>query len=197
MSRLRRFGDINSGNYAIFAYDGELTLHGTARVSKNIWVPAGATNAAGVNPATKGLNGNGFSILSFADNLDKWCQMNLKIPDDMDRSADSTICIGWSSPTTSENAMWGAIHLITAIGDSTDTAGTTTPLGLKMSSATADGLVVSNLITLAGGTIAADAVCIHLQIHRDGSDGDDTLGAVAELHGVAFSYIANALGVAT
>jgi len=151
------------------------------------WLPAGAIRAAGVKPATLTLNGAGFLVLSFADGQEQYGQSNLIIPDDIDRAIACYICVGWSSPTTSQDCDWEIEYLITAEDDDTDQAGTTAQ-DYAESSATADGLVVSSIATIAGGTISADDICIHTQVMRDGDDGSDNLGDVAELHGMALLY---------
>jgi len=181
-----------STNKASFDSDGILTLAGTARVIKYTWIHAGGIRAAGVNGATEGLNDNGFIVLSFADSQEKYAQANIKVPDDMDLSADAYICIGWSSPTISQNCDWEITYLLTKVGDTTEAAGTTVQ-DYVASSSTANGLVISPIVTIAGGTITTEK-CIHVKIMRDGNDGNDNLGDIAELHGAALMYTANKLG---
>jgi hypothetical protein len=190
----RRIGDVPAGNYTEFLDDGTIILHGTARVTKRLWIPANAVSAIGAIAATKTLNGNGYIVYSFADNVDRNVQADIILPDDLDRSADCVLCMGWSSPATSKVAVIDMTYLITAPDDLTDQAGTADTGNLLDSSSTADGLVLSEVVTIAGGTIAADEICLHLQIERDGNNGADTLGDILELHGIALKYVANRLG---
>ena len=176
-----------------FPLGSGMEIGGNARVTKHAWLPAGAIRAAGGAAATEGLNTNGWIVISFVDGQDRWAQGNIKVPDDMDVSEDSYICIGWSSPTTSQTLIMDAYYLITAAGDSTEQAGTAA-MAIPLTSGTnADELVVSTIATIPGGTIT-DEMCVHVKMMRDGNNPADTLGDVMELHGVAFQYTANKLG---
>jgi hypothetical protein len=179
----------------MLAADGELTQYGTARTIKYRWIPAEAIQTAGTKPASKTLNDNGYSVISFADNLEKEVQFNFKVPEDMDLSAASYLCVGWSSPATSETCDWDLTYLITALNDTTEAAGTNDQED-GTSSATANGLVQTSF-TFAGATFTANDVCVHCKLMRDGDDANDTLGDIAELHGVMFKYYSNKLGEAT
>lgn len=174
----------------------EVLLAGTSRVTKRRWIPANGVQAAGAKPATIGLNGGGWIIWSFADNQEQEIQYNIDIPPDMDLSADSILCVGWSSPTISQDCDWELEYLLSAIGDDTEAAPTASVQSYEESSGTADGLVLSQMATIAGGTIT-DELCIHCVLMRDGNDANDTLGDVAEVHGVALVYVANKLGATT
>ena len=86
---------------------------------------------------------------------------------------------------------------MTAQNDSTDQAGTSSTGNQFTSSSTADGLIVSEVITLTGGTLSVDDICLHCVLERDGNNANDTLDDVMELHGIALKYTSNKLGVAT
>lgn len=187
----------NTTNYVEFKDDGELSLAGTARVTKRMWISANAIKAVGALAATETVNGNGYYILSFADNLVRRVQYTFSIPTDMDLSVDSWLGMGWSSPATSADTYINMYYFITAPGDSTDQAGTSDTGNILTSSGTADGLVVSPVVTISGGTIQSDEVCIHVILERDGTQGTDTLNDVLELQGVSLQYVSNKLGIAT
>ena len=187
-----QFGDAT--NKMTVAADGEIGLEGTARVAKSVWMPAGAVRGVGANPASESTNATGFVILEFADAADDYAQANIKVPADMDFTADSTICIGWSVPNLSANMTWGYGYLISAEDEDTEAAATTGTTQVT-SSATADGLNVDTIVTISGSTITASDVCIHLYFYRDVSE--DTYGNPVDVHGVAFRYTANKLGTAT
>jgi hypothetical protein len=180
-------------NYTEVKSDGEINLHGTARVTKYTWMSASATRAAGAKPATIGLNGSGWIVASFADGQEEQIQANIMIPPDADPDANIAICIGWSSPTISQNCDWEVTYLVTAANEDTDQAGVLVQ-SFEASSAVADGLVISAL-----GNIDIDSgdVCVHVVVERDGNDVLDTLGDVAEVHGLALRYTADKLGAAT
>ena len=155
--------------------------------TKYAWMSAGAARAAGVKPATLTVNDNDFIIFSFADGQEQEIQANVKIPDDMDTDEDCAFCIGWSSPTISQDCDWEVTYLVSAVGEDTDQAGTTLQ-EYEESSSTADGLVVSDGFTIAAANVSATDICFHVVIARDGNDASDNLGDVAELHGIALKY---------
>jgi hypothetical protein len=148
------------------------------------WISVSAVRAAGVKPATVTVNGNGFVVASFADNQEQQIQANLKIPDMIDTSQPISICVGWSSPATGADCDWELTYLVTAMNEATDAAGATVQ-SYETSSAVADGLVVSELGSI---TVSSGDICIHVILERDGNDANDTLGAVAEVHGLALKY---------
>jgi len=173
--------------------NGIVKLEGDARVTGYEWIPSTSLRAGGASPATEDLNGAGFPVLTFDDGQDRYAQAIIKIPSDMDRSEDSYICLGWSSPTTSAYCYWEVEYLITAIDDDdTDTAGSASSQA-ELSSSTADGLTLSQW-TIPAANIGDSDVCLHLKIHRDGNSIIDTLGDIAELHGITFKYTKNSLG---
>ncbi|MHA1759118.1 MAG: hypothetical protein ACTSXA_00715, partial [Candidatus Heimdallarchaeota archaeon] len=188
-----KIGDGGSTNYLNVANDGEINLHGTARVYKKEWMPAGAIRAQGANPASEATNASGFIILEFADSADDYAQADIMVPPDMDYSEDSYICLGWSVPNLSANMTWGYGYLITAEDNNTEAAATT-GTQVVTSSGTANGLNVDSIITIAGGTFDSDDVCIHVYFYRDVSA--DTYGAPVDVHGMAFKYVSNKLGEA-
>ena len=170
-----------------------IVLTGDGRVAKNRWMPASAARAPGASPATyvdHGITG----AWRFADNQEQYIHMNLMVPENMDTSEESTICLGWSSTTTSQDCDWEIAYLITAVDEDTAAGADATVQSYEESSSVAEGLVRSAFCVIAGGTISAADICLHIQIMRDGNDGSDNLGAAAEVHGVAFTYIANKLG---
>jgi len=192
-----KLGDGGLTNYAQIATDGEITLAGTARVVKYQWYGANALAAGGANGATLGLNGNNWLVYSFADNADEYVQANIRIPTDMDLTAASYLSIAWSSPTTSATGIVDVTYLVNAENESTDQAGTSDTGNTITSSATGDGLVVSDIVTFAASSFGSTDVLIQLQIMRDGDNAADTLNDVLELHGLGLKYTANKLGEAT
>jgi hypothetical protein len=186
----------DSTNGATFASDGELTLAGTARVVQYEWISASAVQAAGAKPATIGVNGGGWVVASFADNQEQQIQANIKVPADMDTGTDSYICLGWSSPTISSVCDWEVEVLVTALNEDTEGASTVSLQSNETSSATADGLVVSSF-TIPNANIGTSDVCLHIVVQRDGNDAADTLGDVAELHGIILKYTSYRLGETT
>ena len=168
-------------------------LAGAAKVTKYAWMPASAARAPGIKPATYADHGIA-GAWTFADGAEEIIHANLMVPDDMDLSAASTICLGWSSTTTSQDCDWEIAYLITAVDGDTSAVAAATEQSYEESSSVAEGMVKSEFCVIAGGTIVAGDVCLHVQIMRDGNDGSDNLGAAAEVHGIMLKYVANKLG---
>ena len=152
----------------------------------NAWLSISAARAAGAKPATIGLNDNGFVVASFADGQEEQVQVNLAIPGVADTTKDMELCMGWSSPTVTGTCDWEVTYLLTTVNESTEQAGTLLQ-SYELSSTTANGLITSEFIIYAAN-IDVNDVCFHLIVERDGNDGGDTLGAVAEVHGLALKY---------
>lgn len=195
------FGSLNVGdsiNYTEIKTDGEINLHGTGRVIKYTWIPAQGLAAHGAKAATWVTFANGISgAWQFADNADNAITFQMMVPVDMDLTESSTICTGWSSPVISGDCYWDIEYLITTINDDTDALASDSSGALHTSSATAggDGLIRSDLITIAADTFTATDLCLHASLTRDVSG--DALGDVAHIHGVAFGYTSNKYGTAT
>lgn len=191
-----RTGSPEGADYAQFATDGELTLVGTARVTKMRWVPAQAVRAPGVKPATYGDHGISGAWI-FADGQEEIIVCNIAIPYDADLTEDLDIGIGWSSPTAGQNCDWEVAYLLTKLNDDTTAAAQQTLQSFEGSSANANGLVFSYFTIDNATQIEATDVCVHINIMRDGNDAGDTLGAAANVHGICLRYTANKLGTPT
>jgi len=187
------FGD--STNYVQFDSGGNLALHGTARITKYAWIPAQGLAAHGAKAATWVTFANAItSAWQFADNADNAITFNVMTPADMDFTEPSYICLGWSSPVQSGDCYWKGEYIITAVNDDTDGAVEGSSGALYTSSATADGMIKSALITINRDTFDANSLCLHGAITRDISE--DALGDVAHLHGLNLMYTAHKLGEA-
>jgi len=189
-------GFIGAGaNYTEIKSDGEINLHGTARVKRGQWYDATGMKAPGTKPASyvdHGISG----AWEFSDGTDDTLVFNLKIPEDMDRSIAPTLIIGWSTNTavTTETAVWQLEYLITASGDDTTAAAQDTAEVHSNAVAQSNGLIIAEFTGLdaAGST----DVCVHCRLKRLGADADDDLTDTAELQGICLSYTANKLGTA-
>jgi len=180
-------------NYTQFAADGIMTMAGTARVYKNLFIRPGAVRGVGSNPATETANAAGFTILEFADANDNYARFNINVPSDMDLTADAEIRVTWSVPNTSANMTWGYGYSIAGENEDTEAAATTGNSGAVASSGTADGKTTDVLFTISGNTLA-NGDLIQVYFYRDVSE--DSYGNPVDVHGVAMKYVANKLGVA-
>jgi hypothetical protein len=191
------FGD--GTNEAAFAADGELTLAGTARVTKSLWLNAGGIRAPGGKPATfvsYGLTG----VWQFADQgveaNQETVSGTLKIPDEMDITVAPTFHVGWSADGVSPgNCEWQLEYLWISPDEATDGAAQETLTITVAASATADGFVFSTFtgIDAPSGTDKA----MLWRIKRLSAGGNDTIVDTVEMRGCAFAYTANKLGTAT
>jgi len=197
-----RIGDSSAGaptNYANFAPDGELTLHGTARVSRETWVPATGLKAPGTKPATSVEIGIS-SAWEFTDATDDTLTGKISVPNNADVSENASFTIGWSSPTAdpgddSKQAVWQLEYALHAPGQDMDGAAETTKTATASASTTADGLVMTEITGISEAE--AGDVCFEFRLKRLGADGDDDLGDVAHVHGVCMKFVSNKLGAAT
>ncbi|MCP4541694.1 MAG: hypothetical protein GY832_31565 [Chloroflexi bacterium] len=203
-----RLGDGGS-NYMATAADGEMSLAGTARVTKSVWVDAGGIKAPGSKPATAIAHGTletpawqfGNEGVEANENT---VSCNLKVPEDMDITAVPQLCIGWSTTTVdpgndSEQVEWQLEYFYIAANESTAAAAEETLYTTGTASATAEGMVITAFsgINLPG----ASDICMHCRIKRLSSASagsqEDTVADDVELHGIAFTYTVNKLGTAT
>jgi len=192
-------GDVAGGNYTEIKSDGEINLHGTARVAGALWIGAEGIRAPPTTkPAT--LIELGISIAwEFSDATDDTVMANMRIPNRMDRTVAPAVVLGWSSPTAdpgddSKQAVWQVEYLWTAVDESVAAAAQGTLSVTTSASTVANGLVLSTVTPAAAD--AADQ-CLHVRIKRLGAAGADTLGDVAHLSGICMSFTANKLGTAT
>ncbi len=196
-------------NKLAVAADGELTLHGTARVTRDLWVNAAGMKAPGAKPATAIAHGAletpawRFGNEGVEAN-EETVSFDLKPPPDMDRSVAPEFCVGWSTTTTdpgddSEQVEWQLEYRYTQPGEDTTAAAEETLYATGSASTVAEGLVATP-VTGVNLPHASD-MCLHCRLKRlsSASAGDqaDTVADDVELHGLVFTYTVNKLGTAT
>lgn len=173
--------------YKNFRYYTEQEID-EAQMEKWVWMPAQAVRAPGVKPATyvdHGISG----VWQFADAQEEIIVCNLKVPDLANRDESFYICVGWSSPAQNLFCDWEVAYLFTQIDEDTSAVAQQTLQAFCLSSLVANGLVIS-YFEVVPAQIHDDDVCIHTNVMRDGNDVGDTLGDVANVHGVALKYTA-------
>lgn len=192
--------DIGDGtNYTEIKTDGEINLHGTARVKKSIWLSAGGLKAPGSHPATFiecGLTGVwSFANIGVEANQEQ-VSGTLKMPDEMDISIAPTFHIGWHTGVANNgNVRWKLEYLWIAPNDDTCAVAQESLEITSTSSSTADGFVFATFtgIDLPSSTDKA----MLWRITRESVDGLDTVADTVEMRGAALVYTANKLGEAT
>lgn len=190
-----KLGDDNT-NYASFATDGELTLTGTARVKKRLYIDANGIKAPGAKPATfveDGLTG----CWEFADEGVEANQQSvsgtLLIPMDMDRSVVPTMNIGWHADGVSPgNCKWQLEYLWRSSNEDVTAGAQETLTIVSTASATSNGLTIAPFsgMDLPSSTDQA----LFWKVTRLSADGQDTISDVTHLRGQFFEYTANSLG---
>jgi len=190
---LRIGGD--GANYAEFKTDGELNLHGTARVKVNLWTDAAGLRSPGEHSATfvqHGLTG----VWQFDDageNNEESISGTVKIPSDMDRTVAPTFKIGWSADGVSPgNCVWQLEYLWITPGEDTTAAAQETLTVTSAASSTSNGLVISEFTGI--DLPSSSDVAMFFRITRLSADANDTISDTVELRGRLFSYTANKLG---
>jgi len=192
-----KVGDGGTTNYAQFATDGEITLHGTARIKRTRWIGAAGIKATGTNPASWILQGIA-GAWQFADAIEasqETVSGTFKIPNDMDVTVAPEFNIGWSADGISPgNVRWNFEYLwITGNEDTTAVAQESLELASTASS-TSNGLIVACVtgIDAPGATDKA----MFWRITRESGDALDTIADTVELHGNFMEYTSNSLGSA-
>jgi len=195
------FGDMKIGdggvtNYTEIKTDGEIELHGTARVTKDLWIGANGIKAPGSNPATfveDGLTG----CWEFADQgveaNQEQISGTIKLPSDMDISVATTFNIGWhASGISPGNCYWQFEYLWVGPNDDVSAVAQETLNIVSTASATSEGLAVA---TISGIDLpeATDKAMLW-RITRLSANASDTITAVTHMRGQFFSYTANKLG---
>ena len=173
----------------------QLLFSGDGRVTKSIWLGAGAVKAPGTKPATfsdLGISG----VWQFSNGTDDSIVANVKLPEDMDRTVAPTFTVGWSTPTavTTETAVWQLEYLYTAVGEDTSGAAQATITVDSNAVAQANGLVTATFPAMVAPS--STDVCVHCRVKRLGADADDDLTDDADLHGICIRYTSDKLGTA-
>jgi len=191
-------GDGGTTNYTEIKADGEINLHGTARVKKKIYIGANGIKAPGAKPATfveDGLTG----CWEFADAIEANQQSisgTFLIPPDMDISIAPTLNIGWHANGISPgNCKWQLEYLWISPNEDVTAAAQETLTIVSTASATSDGLIVAEIpgIDLPSSTDKS----FFWKVTRLSGDVQDTIAAVTHMRGQFMEYTANKLGEAT
>jgi len=179
-------GTVSTTKLSIVTYNGtSLTTGGVAIANtRYLWVSSSGLKAPPSKSATFVDRGD-FGAWEFADGADEQIVGNIMVPTEWDGVDNMLLCVGWESTTTNANCVFEVEWLYTAVNDDVTASGYTC-LSTNTSSATAQGLVQSEVCYLTNSSVGD--VCVHLRVMRDGNSAGDTLGADAYLHGIALKY---------
>ena len=191
-----KLGDDNT-NYASFATDGLLTMHGTARVKKNFYIDADGIKAPGAKPASfveSGLSGS----WEFSDEIEANQQSisgNVKIPDDADRTLAPTLNIGvYANGASPGDTKWQLEYLYAGENSDMTSSAQETLTAVETASATSNGLTILSFtgIDLPSSTDQA----MIWKLTRLSADAQDTISGSVFLKGIFIEYTSNKLGTA-
>lgn len=197
-TKLQVVGDFKSGddntNYLSLATDGELSLTGTARVTRHLRVGAGNWKPGAAAP-TAAFDGV-FCTLDFDNVADDEVYYTLIVPSRWDSSVDIEFVVDWYYDGAQDNGTvcWGLEYKGVKAGEAVTGAGTTIT---KTSAGThTTGQMVRTTFTtkiLASNLEVCDTLA--LRLYRDVSA--DTLATDARLLNTHFHFTQNKLGKAT
>ncbi len=187
-------GDAGVADYVQFSVGGGLSLHGTARVEKELQVTA-ENFRLGASAPTAAIIGN-YAVLQFTGvATTQAVNTTFHLPDDMDFSEDLTIHIHWApSNDNAGNVKWQIAWLATSSenGELISGAGDTISV-IDATHTTQDELLESGSMVISTVLLAAEDT-IGVTLFRDPTDGDDTYGSAASLVLIEFKYTSNKLG---
>lgn len=185
-----KIGDLT--NYTEIKNDGEINLHGTARVYQNEWITPQGFAVPGTKPAAATDWGISWGW-EFTDGTDDTIYATVRLPQDMDKTVAPEFKIGWASADTTGDVVWQVEYLYSAQnGDTTKTDDTITEVSTV--SAVANGLTIATFDDMAAPSTTDQLLM--LRIKRLGDDGDDDLGDDCTLLGSGLKYTVDKLGVA-
>jgi len=192
-------GDRGS-NYAEFKSDGELNLHGTARVYKDIQIGCSQMKKGVGSPPGEGLI-DGFPTLDYDDSSEEESFCAMFGPLDWAGSTDATIHLEFfvdTAPAAAANVVWGVEYKSIPAGGTIDfSSGTTTDTDTvaittgtpandkKLHEST--GLTFSNLVQ--------DGVLL-FRLFRDATNASDTYTGDARFLKAHVHYTSDKLGTA-
>lgn len=182
-------------NYAAFAADGEMTLHGNARVGNHITMHAEAFKLTGAKPAV--VNSEGvFITLDFVHTTEKEAYASQFVPYRWDSDTDVEIIVCWfcDNDATGGDVTWGIEYR--AIKDGEQVNGAVTTITQSFTGAGA-GLAKRCIFTtkLLKANLEADDL-LGIRIFRDHDDAGDTLNETARFLAVHLHFTRNKLGKA-
>ena len=186
-------------NYCEIKADGEINLHGTARVTRHIYFSPASFKFPGANPAGESQT-DLFHTLDFDDGAnDESAYAERTIPFRWASGTDVTIIISWFYTGAQDNGfvVWGIEYKGIKAGEAVAGAGTS--ITQKSAGTHTTGLLVRTTFAtkILGSNLEADDD-LGLRVYRHSSDGvNDTLAKDAKLVNVHISFTMDKLGQAT
>lgn len=190
-------GNATDGDYIAFAGDGEVSLHGTARVTREFIIPLTGFNHSGTKP-TETILGN---YIGYAFGINDLAYASFETPSDWDASADINILIHWyineAYAANSGEVKWAVIYTATKEdgSEAVDGATATVDSGDVNIPATAKYLVETSVSIPHAALEQHDM--IGFQVKRVALTGGNNPTAEPVIVALECEYVANRLGIAT
>lgn len=184
-------------NYASFAADGEIGLHGTARVNKEIIIGAGSFHKGSSSPDDVYLAG-GSHVLAFDKTTTQHGHFTTLIPMDFAAGTEISIEADWSFDTVEADhyMTWEMEYILLADGEDPAGALTSTSQKSVISTGNNDKQIHTTFATGITGAVADDTLLIRFSRDADHITDDD-LDQDANLIAIHLHYISDKLGEAT
>jgi len=179
-----------AANYLAIETDGTLRLVGTARVTKEISLPAENVHA-GVGTAGISMYAPLASTVDFATNADEHCHLRFVVPSDIVTGSDIAVELLWAHVTGGQtgNVCWNITYNFVVPGEDITAAGTTIT---KTTAGTHPANILQSeaFAGVLSGSVGGDKCLIKLW--RDVSEDD--LGEDARFLALHLRYTADKLG---
>lgn len=183
-------------NYTEVKTDGEINLHGTARVINHAVIHAGAFKLVGLKPAVVDNEGV-FVTLDFVHTSETEAYAAQFIPFRWDSDTDVEIVIDWlcDVDATGGDVTWAIEYLARKDNEEVGAAGTTITQSFTGAGA---GLNQRSIFTtkLLKANLQADDI-LGVRIYRDHDNAGDTLNETARFLALHFHFIRDKIGEAT
>lgn len=188
--RQTNFGD--STNYTEIKGDGEINLHGTARVVRHLRVGSSSWKGHGVNAPTENIEGVFFTT-DFDNSADDEVWYTLIMPSRWDNSTDVEFAVDWFYDGTQDdgNVTWGLEYKSIKDGEVVTGAGATITHN-SVGTHTTGQMIRTNFTAKILATNLEQHDTFGIRLYRDVSD--DTLGTDARLINTHFHFIENKFG---
>ncbi len=185
---------VGATNYTQFAADGELTLAGTARVTRSLKLTSEIAKPAATAP-TEAVVGNFFVLQYTVGGPAETALLTFHIPEDWDQGTDMNLHIHWA-PTTNGagNVKWDINYAPLASEGNEILTAAGTPLTVTDATQTLqDELLETASVVIVAANIASED-CIGITLSRDNTVGGN-YGNTASFVLIEIEYTSDRLGL--
>lgn len=190
-------GDGGATNYMEVKADGEVILHGTARVKNHAKLYASAGKKAGVQDPTSAVIGI-TPVEQFSQAVTQHLYYTFHTPEDWDPTTDMLAHVHWAPVNANAgDVVWDIDY--TSVASNSDEVLTVAPTSLSVTDSTEarqdEPLETTNVTMVSGNLALEDIISIH--VSRDTGDGADTYAAAASFIKLEIAYTKNKHGETT